>query len=741
MPILLRLVDWVQTNWPQIEAVFASVFAGMKTAWETILRPALEQAREGFQFVVDWVRANWDEISDVAEDVFGAIAGIVRNQLLPTLRTMVDIGRTVVKGFRDHREIALPLTAAIGGMAAAVGLWNIATKIAAVSTAAWAAIQAVLNVVLTANPIGLIIIAIAGLVAGLVTAWKTSETFRNVVGAAWEAVKDVSLRVWAKIKKIVVDVIAKLKEAWQRFGPTIIALAKNAFTTIKRVIKAAMQVVQGVIDVVMGVISGDWGRAWDGIKGIVGGVINGIKAIISGQLGQLKILMQSLGKKMLQGITSGLKALGAKIQSGLIDPIADAITGFFGGAFAKANELAAKIIGGIKSGLSRVAAAMADFAGRVLGAIADAAGRMFSAALSIGSAIIDGVIAGMGDIAGKVGGKLKSGLDGGVNYVKSGFGIFSPSKKMAGEVGKPLAEGVIAGLLKGLGPLPEKFSDELKAAIERGRAVVDRARSSLANSFGRVGSDLLRAFDAQTSATETASQTELRLIGERRQSEDQARAVADAEASLADARKGGDLVAIADAERGLARAREDITITTLQRQADAERLSFESRRELQRAHLEEKLANLEAHLAKEGAAVKKSTKEIRAVMDSFGISFSKAGLNLGAGFVAGLRTAIGAAAKNARGVGKGIRGQKKRIRKLPGLADGGTVTSGGRALVGERGPELLDLDRGARVIPLDAAGRPMHIENLNVITSAVDPSPREIAAAISWELRLRVAGA
>ena len=41
---------------------------------------------------------------------------------------------------------------------------------------------------------------------------------------------------------------------------------------------------------------------------------------------------------------------------------------------------------------------------------------------------------------------------------------------------------------------------------------------------------------------------------------------------------------------------------------------------------------------------------------------------------------------------------------IPGLATGGTITSAGTALVGERGPELLHLPRGAQVQPLGAGG-------------------------------------
>lgn len=43
------------------------------------------------------------------------------------------------------------------------------------------------------------------------------------------------------------------------------------------------------------------------------------------------------------------------------------------------------------------------------------------------------------------------------------------------------------------------------------------------------------------------------------------------------------------------------------------------------------------------------------------------------------------------------------LARIPMLADGGTITGSGTVMVGERGPELLNLPRGAQVTPLDRA--------------------------------------
>lgn len=66
--------------------------------------------------------------------------------------------------------------------------------------------------------------------------------------------------------------------------------------------------------------------------------------------------------------------------------------------------------------------------------------------------------------------------------------------------------------------------------------------------------------------------------------------------------------------------------------------------------------------------------------------------------IANLITAINQQkAISTPGPGKGVIG----LRAIPGLASGGTVTSSGMTLVGENGPELLNLGKGSQVIPLD----------------------------------------
>jgi phage-related minor tail protein len=97
----------------------------------------------------------------------------------------------------------------------------------------------------------------------------------------------------------------------------------------------------------------------------------------------------------------------------------------------------------------------------------------------------------------------------------------------------------------------------------------------------------------------------------------------------------------------------------------------------------------------------------------------------------------------------GIGGKTLSVPKIPMLADGGTITGAGLALVGEAGPELLRLPVGAQVVPLNgratagesnsaggaaAAGRGGLTVNGNVMVGR-DGQVAELLDEIEWRAR------
>lgn len=83
---------------------------------------------------------------------------------------------------------------------AAMVAQRIATIATTIATRAMTIGQWLLNIAMSANPIGLIILAIVALVAGIVLLWRNSETFRTIVTGAFNAVWSVIKFLWSWVK-------------------------------------------------------------------------------------------------------------------------------------------------------------------------------------------------------------------------------------------------------------------------------------------------------------------------------------------------------------------------------------------------------------------------------------------------------------------------------------------------------------------------------------------------------------
>lgn len=117
----------------------------------------------------------------------------------------------------DHSNQIATGIVSIGTALMVLNVANMIMKLAkafkGVKTAAeaWEVAQKLLNIQLFANPIGLIIAAIAGLIAGIVYLWNTNEDFRNFIIGCWNKIKEVALSVWGGI----CDFFTKdIPEAW-----------------------------------------------------------------------------------------------------------------------------------------------------------------------------------------------------------------------------------------------------------------------------------------------------------------------------------------------------------------------------------------------------------------------------------------------------------------------------------------------------------------------------------------------
>lgn len=90
-----------------------------------------------------------------------------------------------------------------------------AQKMVIIATTTWTAVQKVLNLVLTANPIGLIITAIGLLVTALIQAYNNCEGFRKIVDKVREGIKPLANAIMNGLAKAFEWLVEKCKEAWE----------------------------------------------------------------------------------------------------------------------------------------------------------------------------------------------------------------------------------------------------------------------------------------------------------------------------------------------------------------------------------------------------------------------------------------------------------------------------------------------------------------------------------------------
>jgi len=120
---------------------------------------------------------------------FGEAQEAIGAAFLPVLTALVEKLIPVATWMQENTTIVLILMGVIGSLSVAILALNAAMKIHAAYAFIMAHQQAILNAVMAANPIGLVVIAIAALVAALVVAYNKSETFRKGVDAMFSFIK------------------------------------------------------------------------------------------------------------------------------------------------------------------------------------------------------------------------------------------------------------------------------------------------------------------------------------------------------------------------------------------------------------------------------------------------------------------------------------------------------------------------------------------------------------------------
>ena len=183
---------------------------------------------------------------------------------IPHLENMIAKVKDVAKWVKNNQDTIDAWAAVIIGATVSIGSFLLVMKWGAIMTAASNAIKGVraafllLNTAMRANPIGLVVSLIAGLVAAFVYLWQNNEGFRNFWIALWDKIKSACGTAVGWIKNKFGD----LKEGFQ----TVKKVFGDIKDTISDKLEEAREKVKTVIDKIKGFFPFKVGKLFDNLK-------------------------------------------------------------------------------------------------------------------------------------------------------------------------------------------------------------------------------------------------------------------------------------------------------------------------------------------------------------------------------------------------------------------------------------------------------------------------------------------
>lgn len=227
---------------------------------------------------------------NIGENLRPQIAGTISG-LTSAVTAIGSFVSWTVSGTTGARVFATVIGVVAGGLLT----YGAITSALAIKTGVLTAYQWLLNTAMTANPIGIVIVAVGALVAGIVIAYQQFDTFRAVVDGAWASLKTVGNNI------------------------------KTTFTDIPNlVIKAFMQIPSAIMSAFSGV-----GKLFS--------------AIFSGDFKAVPAIMANLGKDILK--SNPLTGFGVNVAESLTKGAGDAYGKAYDETMSKAEKDKAKLKG------------------------------------------------------------------------------------------------------------------------------------------------------------------------------------------------------------------------------------------------------------------------------------------------------------------------------------------------------------------------------------------------------------
>ena len=358
--------------------------------------------------------------------------------LMPAIRTIVGWIQQFVDWLNGMDEgtkkvimtVALlaaalgPVLIVIGKVISAVGtIMTIVPKIAGVINVVKGAFAA-LNATMLANPIVLIIAAIAALVAAFIYLWNNCEGFRQFWIDLWENIKAVAVAVWTAISEF-------FTAAWE----AIKLAAETVWNGIRDFFSGLWEGIQLIFTTVVTAISTFLSLAWTAIQTTVTAVFTAISTFFSTIWNGILTIVTTI----VTAISTFLATAWNTIKT-TITTVLTAIQTVFTTVWNAIKTVITTIVNGIKNTISTVWNSIKSTVSSVVNAIKNTVSNVFNSMWNGIKSTISGIY-----------NTIVSGFNSAISFITS-----LPSR--AFQWGKDIIMGIVNGIKSCIGAIGDAVS-------------------------------------------------------------------------------------------------------------------------------------------------------------------------------------------------------------------------------------------------------------------------------------------
>ncbi|OFN02637.1 hypothetical protein HMPREF2626_01625 [Aerococcus sp. HMSC062A02] len=485
----------IADNFDKVKGVISDTFATIAQHVPTVI--------SAIQSVIEKLRSIWDALGPLQpliKIVIGAflgtrvvtgVLGSVTNGINGVTKGLEAVGglKGAFKAITGVPQLASQvgsLKGAFGGLKAAMpGVSGaISTAVGSIKgglSSLWATLMA--------NPIILVVAAIAALVAGFVWAYNNVEWFRDGVNQAWETLKTGLATAWEAIKQGIASFGQWISETWTSIKETLVAVwqpiseylmqvwqmiteygmqrwntFKENFSRLWEGIKMMFQGVWEIIKaifmgatlVIIDILNGDWTQLGEDLKLIWDSIVQGarliwegLKTYFSGWLENVKSDFSTAWngvKSTLSALWNGILALGQQVWNNLKNAFMSITSSLIRSVIAKFTAMKASVIeiaNAIKDGAVRAWNQLVTSVRNIVDRVKSTFNKLRNINLyDIGVAIIQGFLNGLKAAFENV----KSFIGGIGSWIRENKGPIQYDRKLLIPAGNAILDGFLVGL-------------------------------------------------------------------------------------------------------------------------------------------------------------------------------------------------------------------------------------------------------------------------------------------------------